>query len=89
MSLNRRNPRRDANEPSIVKCLKRYGASVIRLSSKGAPDLLVCYRGRVVLMEVKTAKGRATSAQEATSAEGWPVVTVRTDVEAAEAIGAI
>jgi len=81
--------RRDSNEKAIVAALRKVGASVIRISEKGAPDLLVFYRGTVFLIEVKTAKGRATIAQGETSAVGWPVVTARTEEAALRAVGAI
>lgn len=81
--------RRDANEAAIVQALRQVGASVIRISEKGAPDLLVFYRGGLFLIEVKTKSGAATIAQEATSAQGWPVVTARTVDAALTAIGAL
>ncbi len=89
MSLKRWNARRDANEASIVKALKQVGASVARISEPGMPDLIVWYRGSVFLLEIKTATGRATKAQEARSTEGWPVVTARTENAALKAIGAM
>lgn len=54
MSLRRFNPRRDEAEPGIVAALVMAGASVHRLSAKDAPDLLVGWKGRNLLMEVKT-----------------------------------
>ena len=46
-------PRRDVNEAEIVDALVKVGASVVRLSSKGVPDLLVGYAGITYLLEVK------------------------------------
>ena len=45
----------DANQSTIVKSLRQVGASVQSLADlgKGVPDLLVGYRGRNWLMEVK------------------------------------
>ena len=64
MSLIRRNPKRDANEKAIVDALRDVGATVERLSGKGVPDLLVGFRGRTVLLEVKRQKrGRLTRDQ--------------------------
>lgn len=80
--------KRDSNEQAIVAALRRMGASVIPLSGEGAPDLLVLWRRQVSLLEIKTARGRVTSAQAQRSAEGWPVITVRTIDEALQAIGA-
>jgi Holliday junction resolvase len=81
--------RRDLNEPGIVQALRKAGALVIRISEKGAPDLLCFYRGRVVLLECKSHVGRATEAQEETSQAGWPVVTVRDAIAALRAVGAV
>jgi hypothetical protein len=82
LSLHRRNPRRDANEPEIVEALEAVGAEVWKLSGTGLPDLLVRFRGRLHAGEVKTRKGRLTAAQGA-----FPVW--RTAGEALSAIGAI
>jgi hypothetical protein len=45
----------DANQPAIVEALRKAGAVVQSLSriGEGCPDLLVGYRGRTILMEVK------------------------------------
>lgn len=45
----------DANQPSIVSALRKIGASVLHLHTlgKGAPDILIAYRGRNVLLEIK------------------------------------
>jgi hypothetical protein len=45
---------RDAAEPAIIKALEAVGASVWQLSGEDIPDLLVGYRGRTFLLEVKT-----------------------------------
>lgn len=54
MSLNRYARKRDISEPEIVAEFERAGADVEKLSAKGVPDLLVGYRGRTRLVEVKT-----------------------------------
>lgn len=56
--------RRDANEAEIAQALRQVGAEVWMISGTGAPDLLVRYRGRLFAWEVKTARGKRTSAQE-------------------------
>jgi Holliday junction resolvase len=89
MSLHRRNAKRDSNEKDVVSALRKVGAKVARVSAEGFPDLVCWYRGRIFLLEVKTAKGRATEAQEQRTAEGWPVVTVKTVEESLRAIGAL
>jgi hypothetical protein len=63
VSLNRRNPRRDPNEPVIVEHLRKAGCLVARLSGPGIPDLLVGHRGRWLLMEVKAEGGRMKEGQ--------------------------
>lgn len=59
MTLPRYAAARDANEPEIVEALEKVGAAVVRLDASvaGLPDLLVGYRGRNVLMEVKLPPG--------------------------------
>jgi Holliday junction resolvase len=51
----RRAARTDANHEAIVEALRAAGASVQSLAAvgKGCPDLLVGYRRRNLLMEVK------------------------------------
>lgn len=63
--------KRDATEGPIVAGLRAYGATVIRLSGKDAPDLLVRYRERWVPLEVKAPGGKVTAGQRAM---GYPVV---------------
>jgi hypothetical protein len=89
MGLKRWGAKRDANEKAIRTALQAVGALIIQLSETGAPDLLVAFRGRVTLLEVKQAKGKATVAQREKQQQGWPVVTARTADEALKAIGAI
>lgn len=86
MSLKRWNARRDKNEKPIVRALKQAGAQVMRLD---AFDLLVLYRGKLFMLDPKTAKGRTTSAQDELTAEGWPLCYVKDEIEALRAIGAI
>jgi len=49
----------DANQPEIVKALRDVGATVVSLAriGDGCPDLLVGYRGRTLLLEVKDGSG--------------------------------
>lgn len=86
MSLHRRNPRRDANEPEVVEAIQKYGAKFRRLNIF---DLLVLRKGRVFMLEVKTPKGQPTKAQEELIAEGWPLCYVHDPIEALRAIGAV
>ena len=98
MSIHRRDARRDKNECPIADALLAAGASVTRISAKGAPDLLVGYRGETTLIEVKrapgpkggTSRGKLTKDQIAwrDAWQGRPPVIVRTPEEALRAIGA-
>lgn len=51
----RRAAKVDANHVEIVEALKAVGASVVSLASvgRGCPDLLVGFRGKTYVMEVK------------------------------------
>lgn len=51
----RARPRIDANQPDIVKALRKMGAFVQSLAAvgDGCPDLLVGFRGKTYLIEVK------------------------------------
>ena len=73
----RRAARVDANQTEIVKALRQVGASVQSLAAtgKGVPDLLVGFRGKNLLLEVKDG-GKVKSARKLTSDQvewhqGW------------------
>lgn len=91
MSLWRQAAKRDENEPEIVRLLELAGARVWRLAQPF--DLLVGFRGRLWLLEVKTEKGRLTREQlrdyDLATADGLPVAIVKTAGEALRAIGAV
>jgi hypothetical protein len=57
MSLHRYDAARDCNEAEIVAALRGVGATVVLISAVGVPDLLVGYRGRNFLLEVKQPLG--------------------------------
>lgn len=78
------NLKRDAAEKPIVEALKAVGADVTQISGKGAPDLLIRFRGILVAVEVKSGKGKRTDAQEVSQ---WPII--RTAEDALKVIGAI
>lgn len=82
--------RRDDTEPDIVKALEIAGWTVIRLSDKGAPDLLAIRRGRLVPIECKSPGGTLTPAQEAAFqrwlAAGLPVRVAFTPADALAAV---
>jgi Holliday junction resolvase len=87
----------DSTHQPVVKALRAVGASVHRLisadhgSGAGMPDLIVGFRGRTFLLEVKGPKTAIDAAQLEWHAswKGTPVVVVRTPLEALQAIGAI
>jgi hypothetical protein len=61
MTLNRYAKRRDANEPPIVLALIEMGCSVIKTD---ACDLVVGYKGRNYLLEVKMPKAEIKPSQK-------------------------
>lgn len=81
--------RRDGNETAIREALEDIGAAVLQVSEPGAADLLVLFRGRLQLLEVKQPGGRLTPAQQRRRREGWPIVVVQTEADALNAIGAV
>lgn len=89
MSLNRHAKKRDDNESEIVKALEKLGAKVHRIDQP--VDLLVDFRRRWYLVEVKNAEGRdrLTDAQEELMRTAQaPVFVVRTALEAVKKISA-
>ena len=79
----------DSNQVEVVKALRKIGAKVQHLHTVGAgcPDLLVGYRRKNYLLEVKVKGGQMGLAQ-IEWAETWPgeVHTVRTPEEAVSAV---
>jgi len=72
MSVKRFNAKRDTSEAAIVEGLRSLGAQVLRLE---AIDLLILWRGHMVLCEIKTPGSlkRRTKRQRQLVAAGWPV----------------
>lgn len=71
----------DANQPAIVRALRQCGCLVQSLHTvgRGVPDLLICYRGILALVEVKTSNGRYTKKQVQWHTE-WqeaPIFTIK------------
>lgn len=83
MSIFRRNPKRDSNERLIAGELLKRGATVVHLSQRGLPDLLIGYRGKLALVEVKNpgGKDRLTTDQRAffqmARSLDWPAFVCR------------
>ena len=86
----------DANQTAVVEALRRVGALVQHLHTVGGgcPDLLVGFRGKLWLLEVKDGR-KPPSARALNDAElewhrrwaGYPVVTVTSPLDALKAIG--
>lgn len=85
MSIKRFSARRDANERGVIQALHRVGARVLKMD---AVDLLVLFRGKLFMLDVKTEHGTLTANQKQLIGDGWPVVIVYTAEEAMKAIGA-
>ena len=94
--------RRDENEGEIVRALEAIGANVTRLDTAGVPDLLVAWRSRTFLLEVKdpaqkryrAGKGGGKQALTPAQVKWWGLPwegdarqVVETVAEALEAIG--
>jgi len=89
----RRAAKIDANQRQIVAALRAVGASVRSLAAigEGCPDLLVGYRSRNYLLEVKRdAKAKLTPEQELFF-QSWrgPVYRVNSVDEALAVIGLV
>lgn len=88
MSLNRYAKKRDLWEAEIVSALRGIGCSVEHLDTP--VDLLVGFRGRTFLLEVKTGRKKLTESQARFMASwvGGDVVIVRSVSDALDAVGA-
>jgi hypothetical protein len=88
----RRAARVDANHAAIVAALRRLGCSVLDLSrvGDGCPDLLVGFRGRNYLMELKYADGILTTDQHRFLRDwrGRPVLLIHSVEEAVAVLNA-
>lgn len=83
--------RRDDNEPAIIAVLMAAGAKVKQISQPGVADLLVEYRRRIHLLEVKDPakppSARALSAPQRDFHRDFRVSVVLTPVDALKAVG--
>lgn len=87
----------DANQPEIVAALRKAGATVQPLHGvgEGCPDLLVGYRGKNWLLEVKDVNKppskKKLNERQVEWHDGWKghVATVETSGAALAVIGAI
>lgn len=69
----RRRAKIDKNQPEIVKCLRDAGATVQSLSQMGhgVPDLLVGWRGKNFLFEVKDPNAQKCDRQLTDDEKAW------------------
>lgn len=88
-SLPKYTAKRDRLEPAVIKALEYFGASVTKVSMAGVPDLLVGFREKTYLIEVKSDAGKLTPAQVEWHAnwKGAAPIIVRSVEEAMQAIG--
>lgn len=83
----------DENTSRIVDALRKVGAVVWFIQGAhgqaGVPDLLVGYRGRTYLMEVKMPKGKVSDAQTRffETWQGATAAIVRDEKDALETVG--
>lgn len=85
-SPSRYRQRKDLNQPEIVSALEAIGCDVIVMHTPC--DLLVGYRGRNLLLEVKRPKGGKVTKAQAKWNAGWrgQRATVKTAEEAVQAV---
>lgn len=87
----------DDNQAEIVSALRMAGASVQSLAAvgKGVPDLLVCFRTKLHLLEIKDGAKVPSARLLTTDQLAWhakwqgPVSIVHSIDEALRAVGAI
>lgn len=84
VSLNRYNPKRDANEKEIVDVLRGHGVTVFQLNQPC--DILAGYLGQSFTIEIKSLKGKLTKGQQlfADNWNGSPLYVLRTPIDAIE-----
>ena len=74
-------------QASILSALKERGAYCVKVMAanrNGVPDIIACYKGQFVAIEVKDKYGRPTPLQQANiqqirKADGWAIVAWSVD----------
>ena len=85
----RRAAKVDSNQKSVVAALRKIGAQVLHLHQVGGgcPDILCCFRGRNVLLEVKRPGKKPNALQlEFIAMWGGELHVVHSAQEAVEAL---
>ncbi len=91
----RRAARTDANHSEIVAALRKVGAFVTSLAAvgDGCPDILVCFRNRLIAVEIKDGSNGLTPDQVRWHAQalrhGVHVLVVRSVDDALRGVGVI
>lgn len=69
----RKAARTDGNQAAIVDALRKAGASVQSLAAlgKGVPDLLICYRNTLFLVELKNPKQKPSKRKLTSDQISW------------------
>ena len=82
----RRKARLDSNQRELVAFAKKHGATVTHLHplGRGIPDILIGYRGRNYLIEIKSSEKSKLSEDEQTFFNNWrgsaSVITSKIDL---------
>lgn len=83
----------DQNQAALVAELRQIGASILHLHTlgKGAPDILIGYRGINTLLEIKSTPTAKLTPDEANWHALWrgQLLIVRSIEEALAAVGAV
>jgi len=90
--MSTRYGKTDHNQSGIVQDLRKTSASVQSLHAVGGgvPDLLVCFRGVLFLLEIKQPKSRKRlSKQQKDFHAKFPTSVVTNSEEALRAIGVL
>lgn len=74
----RTRAKRDQSEQVLAAYARARGMKVLRLD---AFDLLVLYKGVLLMVEAKTGRGRYTDRQQKLLDDGWPLQTWRTTAD--------
>ena len=76
--------RRDTAEAGVIAALREAGATVLQLTGRDVPDLLVGFAGQTHAVEVKTNRAKLKPGQARLAAEwrGSPIAVARTPAQA-------
>jgi hypothetical protein len=80
--------KRDANEGEIVAALEAIGALVMKINQRDLPDLLVAFRGKLHMIEVKMPGEKLRPGQKSIHGAlmGYPVYVAQSPLEAIQQV---